>query len=159
MIGTEASMKMRSGAFPKKPQVVMFAILFQFLLFHFSPPLNAQLASGGALTGTVTGEAGAAMPGVQVSVQGVGTNVTRTATTNENGIFSVQDLPVGKYEMTVSAPGFVTQVWTDITVTAGIARTLNTVMRAGNADQVVRAAAPLAPVSEVCGSSCGSANA
>src|SRR5258705_11725753 len=80
--------------------------------------IRAQVA-GGAVTGTVTGESGAAMPGVRVSIQDVGSGQSRIAGTNTSGIYSVPDLPPGKYEMTVAASGFTTQLWTEINVTAG----------------------------------------
>jgi hypothetical protein len=123
----------------------------------FSLPANAQVA-GGAITGTVTGESGAAMPGVNVSVKEVSTGLTRTAATNTAGLYNVPDLSPGNFEMTVSASGFTTQVWTSITVTAGVERILNVVMKAGNAEPAVRVAAPPALVSEACAAACGSAN-
>jgi hypothetical protein len=61
--------------------------------------------------------------------------------------------------MAVSAAGFVTQVWTGITVAVGTERVLNIVMRAGNPDVVVRAAtaaSALGQTSSCCG---GNANA
>jgi hypothetical protein len=130
------------------------------LLFALVTPLTirAQVA-GGSITGTVTGEAGGAMPDVRVSIKDVSSGVARTATTNTSGLYSVPNLSPGSYEMTVSAPGFTTQLWTDITVAAGVERILNVVMRAGNPDQVVRVAAPPALVSEPCPAVCGSASA
>src|SRR5258708_20452846 len=91
--------------------------LFAILATPYS--IRAQVA-GGAVTGTVTGESGAAIPGVRVSLQNVGSGQSRIAGTNTGGIYSVPDLPPGKYEMTVSAPGFTTQLWTQINSTAGV---------------------------------------
>jgi hypothetical protein len=99
------------------------------------------------------------MPDVRVSVQDVGSGLSRAATTNTDGLYSVPDLPPGKYEMTVSAFGFVTQVWTAISVAAGVERVLNISMRAGNPEQVIRAAAPPAPVSQDSATVGGNANA
>ncbi|MCU1342893.1 MAG: Carboxypeptidase regulatory-like domain, partial [Candidatus Acidoferrum typicum] len=50
------------------------------------------------------------MPGVQVSIADVGSIATRTVTTDSDGFYNVPALPPGGYEMTVSAPGFVTQL-------------------------------------------------
>src|SRR5258708_25019765 len=47
--------------------------------------------------------------------------------------------------MTVSAPGFVTQLWTGVTVTAGSQRVLDIPMRAGSSEMVVRATVPGEP--------------
>jgi hypothetical protein len=129
------------------------------VLFLAMPHSSRAQVAGGSITGTVTGESNTAMPEVRVSIQDVSSGQTRIAGTNTSGIFSVPDLPPGKYEMTVSAPGFTTQNWTEINVTAGVARVLNVVMHPGKPEQVVRVVAPPALVSEPCPSVCGSANA
>lgn len=128
------------------------------LLFAMSLPASAQVA-GGSVGGTVTGESGAPMPGVQISVKDVSTGIARTATSNSAGLFNIPDLSPGNFEMTVSASGFVTQIWTGVTVTAGVERVLNVAMKAGQAEPAVRVTAPPAMVSEPCPAVCGSANA
>jgi len=133
----------------------IFAALILFAFF--SLPAHGQVA-GGAITGTVTSESGAPVPGVQISVKEVSTDLTRNSTTNAAGLYNVPDLSAGSFEMTVSAPGFVTQVWTTITVTAGVERILNVVLKAGKPEPAVRVVAPPALVSEPCPSTCGSAN-
>src|ERR1700675_1920752 len=118
-----------------------FVVATLVLLFFFCLPVSAQVA-GGSITGAVTGESGAAMPDVRISVKDVSTGIARTATSNTAGLYSVPDLSPGNFEMTVSASGFTTQLWTSITITAGVERLLNVVMRAGNPQEVVRIAAP-----------------
>ncbi len=134
-----------------------FAISAFLLILCFGLPANGQV-SGGAITGTVSAESGAAMPDVRVSVKEVSTGIVRSATTNTAGLYSVADLAPGSFEMTVSATGFTTQLWTGITVTAGVERILNVAMHAGDPKQTVRLNAPPALVSEPCPSVCGSAN-
>jgi hypothetical protein len=129
-----------------------------FLLILFSLPANAQVA-GGSITGTVTGESGAAMPGVSVSVKDVSTGLARSSTTSGAGFYSVPGLPPGNFEMTVSSTGFTTQVWSGIAVTAGVERVLTVTMHAGDSAQVTRIVAPAASVSEPCPAVCGSATA
>ncbi len=99
------------------------------------------------------------MPDVHVSAKEASTGLARTATTNPTGLYNVPDLPAGIYEMTVSSNGFTTQLWTPITVTAGVERVLNVTMHPGDPQQIVRVAAPPALVSEPCSAACGSANA
>src|SRR5579864_4756723 len=135
-----------------------FAVATLVLHFFFCLPVNAQVA-GGSITGSVTGESGAAMPGVSISVKEVTTGLNRTSTTNTAGLYSVPDLSAGTFEMTVSASGFVTQIWTSITVTGGVERILNVVLKAGKAEPVARVVAPPAAASESCPGGCGSANA
>jgi hypothetical protein len=79
------------------------------------------------------------MPGVRISIKDVITGQVRTVLTDTSGSYSLPALPAGKYEMKVSAPAFVTQLWTGITVTVGSQRILDTLMRAGSSELVVRA--------------------
>jgi hypothetical protein len=136
---------------------VKFAVTLLAILIFFTLPARAQVA-GGSITGTVSGEAGAAIPDVHISVREVSTDLTRNSTTNPAGLYNVSDLSAGSFEMTVSASGFVTQIWTSITVTAGVERVLNVVLKAGKAEPAARMVAPPALVSEPCPSTCGSAN-
>jgi hypothetical protein len=106
--------------------------------------VRAQVA-GGSVTGTARGESGAAVPGVQLTIKDVTTGEVRTVTTDIDGLYRIPALLPGGYEMTISAPGFVTQAWTGIAVAVGTERVLDIVMRAGNPDVVVRTAAPIAP--------------
>lgn len=129
------------------------------LLLIAAPRSTGAQAAGGAITGTVTTESGANIPGAEVSVSEVSAGTARTATTNANGLFSIPDLSAGTYEMTVHSTGMVTQILTQITITAGVSRILNVVLKAGDPNQIVRTPAPPALVSEPCPAVCGSANA
>jgi len=80
------------------------------------------------------------MPGVHISIADVGSVASRTVTTDNDGFYNVPALPPGGYEMTVSAPGFVTQLVTTINVAAGAERVLNVAMRPGDPQQTVRTA-------------------
>src|SRR6266853_3610241 len=120
--------------------------------------VKAQVA-GGSITGTVRGESGAAMPGVHVSIADATSSAARTVTTDTEGFYNAPDLPPGNYEMSISAPGFVTQVLTTINVAAGAGRVLNVVLREGNPEQVVRTVAPPAQVSSASSTVSGNVSA
>src|SRR5712664_84823 len=122
------------------------AILCLLLTLAMPWTIHAQVA-GGSITGTVRGESGAAMPGVHMTSTDTTSSAARTVITDSDGFYNVPDLPPGIYDMTVSAPGFVTQVMTSIAVAAGAERSLNFVMRAGDPQQVVRTVAPPSQVS------------
>jgi hypothetical protein len=99
------------------------------------------------------------MPGVQISLRDVATGVVRTATTGTDGLYSMPDLPSGNYEVTAAAQGFVTQVWTGLTIAGGTERVLSIVMRAGRPEIVARAAAPVATVEQQSAAVGGGVNA
>jgi len=88
------------------------------------------------------------MPGVRVSLTDEARTVAREVTTEVNGVFNFPALPPAVYEITVSAPGFVTQVWSAINVGVGTERVLNIVMRTGDPNTVARTAAPAEPISQ-----------
>jgi hypothetical protein len=136
---------------------VKFVSIALALLLFLALPARAQIA-GGSISGTVTGESGAVMPDVRISVKEASTGLTRNATSNTAGLYNVPDLAPGSFEMSVSASGFTTQLWTAITVTAGVERVLNVVMHPGDPQQILRIAAPPALASEACPGGCGSAN-
>src|ERR1700682_5690234 len=130
----------------RQAKPILFTVLALLVSLGAPWPVKAQVA-GGSITGTVRSESGAAMPGVRISVTDVASSVTRTVTTNTDGFYNVADLPPGIYEMSVSNPGFVTQVVTTITVATGAERVLNVALQSGNPEQVVRTAAPPSQVS------------
>jgi hypothetical protein len=60
----------------------------------------------GSLTGRITDPTGAALPGAEVSVKNVETNITVKTTANEDGSYNFPLLQPGKYQLAVSQPGF-----------------------------------------------------
>jgi len=75
------------------------------LAFLFAPAL--LLAQDTAqLTGTVADPTGAAVAKAQVVITSVGQGTSRNATANASGEYLFAALPVGRYDMTVTAPGF-----------------------------------------------------
>src|SRR6267143_178747 len=117
---------------------VILAFLFAVLMCAVPLVTFAQVV-GGSISGTARGDSGSAMPGVQISIKDVTIGQVRTVLTDTSGSYSLPALPAGKYEMTVSARGFVSHVWTGITVAVGSQRVLDILMRAGSSETVVRA--------------------
>ena len=96
------------------------------------------------------------MPGVRVSVSDLPGTVTREVITDMDGVYNLPALPPAVYEITLSAPGFVTQTWSGIIIGVGSDRVLNIVMRPGDPKTVIRTIAPPAPISQ--GSGCCGGN-
>jgi hypothetical protein len=76
------------------------------------PPAWAQ--STATLQGTVTDSQGASLPGATVAVRNLGTGVERTTVSDNRGEYQVASLPVGLYRVQASAPGFQSQVASDL---------------------------------------------
>jgi carboxypeptidase family protein len=60
----------------------------------------------GAVTGTVTDPSGAVIPGATVVAINMATSVQTAAKTNGGGVYSIRFLPIGNYQVEVSAKGF-----------------------------------------------------
>ena len=80
------------------------------------PVLNAQVQNG-QLAGVVTDPSGAAIANAKVSVLNPSTNFTDTTMTNQSGAYTIKELPIGEYKVTVEAAGF-TQDRRDVDVIA-----------------------------------------
>jgi hypothetical protein len=68
-------------------------------------PLAAQSPKG-TITGTVTDIQGARVPRVEVIARHVGTNISYSTASSDDGTYVIASLPVGAFEVTASAPGF-----------------------------------------------------
>src|SRR5207244_7270654 len=62
-----------------------------------------------AISGSVRDTTGAVIPGTTVTAKHVETGLTRTVQTNEEGGYTMPQLPVGSYEVTAEKPGFKAQ--------------------------------------------------
>lgn len=84
------------------------------LLVFFACPVMAQIT--GTITGTVTDEKGAVIPGATVTARQIERNLTRTLKTDDEGRYNLLSMPVGAYEVTVEQPGFAKHVQSGITL-------------------------------------------
>jgi hypothetical protein len=73
-------------------------------------------ASGGSISGTVADPSGAVISGATLNLVNIAQQTTWHATSDRQGLYSFPDLPVGHYELTITADGFATQKKTNITV-------------------------------------------
>src|SRR5215813_6046112 len=83
----------------------------------------------GTIGGTVTDATGAAVPGAKVTV--TGQTGERTGTTNEGGVFRIENLDPGTYTVRVEQTGFKAAVANNITVNVGRESTLNLKLEPG----------------------------
>jgi len=134
-------------------RALRFAGLFAAgLTVLLAAPVRAQ--STATLQGTVTDAQGAAVPGASVSVKSVATGAQRDVVTDNHGDYQVASLPVGLYRVEVGAPGFQTQVASDLRLE--VARTVvqNFRLKLGGVAEEMTVTAE-APVIETATSSVG----
>lgn len=81
----------------------------------FGATLPMQNASG-AIRGTITDPNGAVVPGAVVTAKNKETENEYSAESNDEGIYIIENLPAGKYEVYAEAPGFQRTALTDVPV-------------------------------------------
>src|SRR3989441_6582648 len=87
----------------------LFLSMGLLLALGLIAPATALAQTGaGSLTGIVTDQTGATVPGATVTATNQATNVIYTAVSNEAGNYTVTSLPIGTYVVKVELSGFKT---------------------------------------------------
>ncbi|MGH9256129.1 MAG: carboxypeptidase-like regulatory domain-containing protein, partial [Vicinamibacterales bacterium] len=107
----------------------------------------AQLSTA-QLSGRVTDESGAVLPGVTITATQTDTGLVRSVTTDENGTYVLPNLPTGPYRLEAMLQGFRTFSQTGIVLQVAATPSLNVVLGLGNLEETisVEAATPLVDV-------------
>jgi Carboxypeptidase regulatory-like domain/TonB dependent receptor len=116
--------------FPHRIAGGMLAILLAI------PGLLAQTVTGN-ITGEVTDSSAAVVPGAQVVAHNLDTGVDSPATTNSVGLYRIDFLPIGRYQVGVQAPGFVSVTLPAFSLEAQQTATFNVKLRVGSAATTV----------------------
>jgi hypothetical protein len=98
------------------------------------------------ISGTVTDQSGAILPGVEVTVTQTDTGLARTVITSETGSYVLPNLPVGPYRLEAALPGFRTFAQSGIVLTVGGNPTINVVLEVGQVSETVEVQADAALV-------------
>ena len=121
----------------RKTSSAFYVITTLALVILFACPSYGQVA-GATLSGTVRDATGAVMPHAQVVIKNVATGIVIAVPTNSDGLYSAPNLLPDDYEITISDPGFRTQILTGITLTVGAQQVLDVTLQVGaNTQQVV----------------------
>ena len=70
-----------------------------------SLPTGVMAQSTAQISGVVTDQSSAILPGVEVKVTQTDTGITRSAVTNETGSYTLPNLPIGPYRLEAALPG------------------------------------------------------
>ena len=96
----------------------------------------------GSILGTVTDANGAAVPGATVTAKNVATGIERTVIADEYGNYSITELQIGRYQVTVNKSGFQTLVINEVNVEVAGERTVDASLAvSGTSDLVIVAPA------------------
>ena len=98
---------------------VFFASLGVVLLLLAMGAFPAWAQTGASLSGVVTDQTGAALPGVAVTIRSVDTGATRTIASDGAGYFQAPSLPAGFFEIRAAKQGFADETRGGISLAVG----------------------------------------
>ncbi|HWF11170.1 MAG TPA: TonB-dependent receptor [Bryobacteraceae bacterium] len=118
----------------------MRSLITTFCLLSITSALFAQ-SDRGTITGTVTDTTGAIVANAQVSAKQLETGSLFPTATTGTGNYTLTQLPVGGYEITISAPGFKTFVRSGVTVQVAQTLRVDATLQIGAASESVTVSA------------------
>jgi outer membrane receptor protein involved in Fe transport len=99
----------------------------------------------GTILGTVTDSSGAAVGGASITARNMDTGLERTTQTSSDGSYSIPELPLGVYKVTVAKDGFQTSVTTDVKVDVAAESRVDAVLKLGSVNTQVTISAETLP--------------
>src|SRR5215204_360112 len=118
-------------------QRLFFLVLLLIMTIGGVESAFAQ-TSFGRISGTITDSTGAVVAGATVTVSDPATNLSRTATTDESGFYTITNLPVATYGVAVEAANFKKSVRTGNVLNADGRLTVDFALETGQITEVVQ---------------------
>lgn len=109
------------------------------LILLITAVANAQTFRG-TILGTVTDQNGAVVAGAKVTIKNTSTGLERSTTTDDEGNYTVPELPIGPYEVRVDQSGFVASVVSNVTVEVASERRVDVKLNVAGTETVVTVA-------------------
>jgi Carboxypeptidase regulatory-like domain/TonB dependent receptor len=111
------------------------AVLFSVMLLQ-TQAMQAQQTLGG-ITGTVVDPSGSAVPDTEVKVTSEETKLERSARSNAQGVYNLNDLPLGKYTVSFTKEGFSSERYPGILIQADRTVSLQAQLKVGTVADTV----------------------
>jgi outer membrane receptor protein involved in Fe transport len=115
----------------------VWAVLVACLAFVLVPHRAHAQSATGSIEGSIVDQTAATMPGVTITVVQAATGLTRSTTSDDNGLFRILLLPVGVYDVTADLAGFTPRKFPEVTVAIGQAVTLRIQMAVSGVAETV----------------------
>lgn len=131
---------LKNAAFREAVMRKSFILKIGIILLFIMPLLNvvsAQTATSGQITGNISDPSGAAVPDASVTVMTSGTGETRTVTTSNDGNYTIPNLSIGTYRLTVTKSGFKETVVGNVVVNVSNVTSQNITLEIGQVSEVV----------------------
>ena len=124
------SLRLRSG----------YVLLVLLTGFSFTPRTGAQTVFGN-IAGTITDSTGAVVAGAKVQAVDVNSGTTLETISTSAGSYRLPQVPIGTFDINVSAPGFEQQRLTGVQVNLQVTTAVNITLKIGAASETVTVAA------------------
>src|ERR1700741_395403 len=111
-------------------------VLAILVVFSLVAPGKGQTFRG-TILGTVTDSSGLPVAGAKVTVKNSETGLTRTTETSEDGTYTVTELPIGTYAVTILQSGFQTSVTSEVVVNVAGERRVDVALKPGQVSERV----------------------
>ncbi len=113
--------------------------------FTLNAAIWAQVV-GGAISGIVRDQTGAALVGANVTIKSAETGAERKLVTDASGMYATASIAVGEYEITASKEGFNSETKTGINLVIGQSRTVDLMLQLGSVRQEITVEEAPSPV-------------
>ncbi|HEX6503362.1 MAG TPA: TonB-dependent receptor [Terriglobales bacterium] len=99
----------------------------------------------GTILGTVTDATGAFVTGANVTAHNTATGLERTTQTSADGSYSIPELPIGTYEVTITQTGFQKSVTRSVEVNVASQKRVDAQLKPGQVSQTVEVSGEALP--------------
>ncbi len=107
------------------------------LLFLSVGSLSAQTGTSGQIVGSVTDQNGAVVPDAMITAIQIETGTKRTVTTSDDGNYTIANLAIGVYRLTITKTGFKETSVTNVVVNVSNTTRQDIALQTGAVNEVV----------------------
>src|SRR2546425_5681953 len=115
------------------------------VILALSLPSLAQIQNG-QFTGVVMDPSGAVIPGATLTIKNLETGLALTTISNDSGLYTAREVPVGHYKITAGARGFKTVIKTGLILNAGTIQRVDFQLPIGGQVETVEVVGGAVPV-------------
>jgi hypothetical protein len=119
------------------PSAARTPFLILVILSLVFPALSLHAATGGSISGTIADPSGAVVAGATLKLVNTAQQTIYRVASDRQGLYSFPNLPVGRYDLTVSDAGFTAQRKTNLTVDTDSALRLDIALAIGQQTDTV----------------------
>src|SRR5262250_1656015 len=113
----------------------IWMVLFIGVLIPVISSGSAWAQATAQMSGSITDQSGAVLPGVEVTATQTDTGIGRMVVTNETGSYVLSNLPLGPYKLEAALPGFRSFVQTGIVLQVNATLAINPTLEVGQVSE------------------------